>query len=356
MVRYRQPGSLIPTPKQSRQVHAATFNFLSETSKRILERGLLDGPPTTREFEKAARCGLNGSELYTPGADVKVWGGTPVFDAACSKAPHRRQVYLHMLRILHAATGVWQATFLMRVLGPLAMWIQDLPASESYHHAYWYGLLDHALEVALASLTECGLRIWPRDLADLGNPALPGQVLRLSIALGLLHDIGKVFGVEVRDEKSGEVWDPLREPLAYFKLRKGIPLFTPTRFRFLNHRGLNHHEAQGRSLLQSLLPKRTRKQIGSPLATAYDCYLERFEPKQIERPAPFDWLAYIVQQADGESARRARREGWSAESRFQELMAAAAEVPWKTALPATPLQSSDSTEDPDSVRESEATC
>jgi len=96
--------------------------------------------------------------------------------------------------------------------------------------------------------------------------------------------------------------------------------------------------------------------MGSPLAEAYDCYLERFDPNRVERSAPFSYIADIVQRADWESTNRAHREDWSAVPRFQELMEAAARVPWRSGEPAVPPQPADSGEDLVSEREPEATC
>lgn len=349
-------GKLIPRDWDGQQLDWETVWYLSEAHERTLEANVRSGHSGPEVSKKPFHRDMWPIEKYKPGRSVKITAGKAAFHGATWGAPHRGRAYIQMLRILHNATGVWQRNFVIRVLGPLALWVLDLPASESYHHAYHYGLLDHSLEVALACLTECGLRIWPRDPSHCGDPALPGRVLRLSITLGLLHDIGKVCGVEVRDEKSGEIWDPLREPLAYFKVRKGIPLFSPTSYRFLNGRGLHDHEQHGRNLLQSLLPKRTWSQIGSPLGAAYDAYLERFDRNRITRPAPIDFIADIVQRADGESTNRAHKEGWSAESRFQELMEAAARVQWnRDESPAIPPVD-DLRHTPDLEREPEATC
>lgn len=347
--------NLLPTVRDARQLLLNPVYYL-EKDCRTCEGGVRECPPTPEECGNADDRRLWDIDEHKPGRSVVITPSVEVFEANTAEAPYRGQVYLQLLRILYAATGVWQRRFVVRVLGPLAIWIQDLPASESYHHAYRYGLLDHALEVALASLTEVGLRIWPRDPSHCGDPALPGRVLRLTIALGLLHDVGKVFEVEVRDEKSGEIWDPLREPLLFFKVRHRIPIFSPTRFQYREKRGLHSHEKRGRNLLAHVLPKPLWKQIGWPLSEVYDCYLERFDLERLERPDPYSCIAYIVQQADGDSTRRAHRAGWSAVTRFQELMETAAQVPWKIGQPAMLPQTADSAKSPVSEREPEATC
>jgi hypothetical protein len=348
--------SLIPTEQEGRGLNGTTVHCLYETSPRILRQGPYDTTPTPREFEKAAHYCLTVVDSHRPGKEVKSWAPMPVIDAIASKAPYRKRAYLQLSRILFAVTGDWHWTFLDRLFGPIVLWVMDLPASESNHHAYRYGLLDHLLEVTLATVIHRGNAVRPEAPMDSEDPLDGGQVLRLSIALGLLHDIGKVLGVEVRDETSGELWDPFKEPLAYFKVRNKIPLFTPTRFQFLEHRGLHGHEEKGRELLPHILPRFLWKKMGQALTAVYDSYLERFSPNRIEREAPSDYVASIVQQGDEETARQARSKGWTPKDTFQKLMVTAARVPWKRIKPKARSTPAESGLGPVFVREPESTC
>jgi hypothetical protein len=199
--------------------------------------------------------------------------------------------------------------FTKDLLSPLVLWVLDLPASESHHHAHPYGLLDHMLEVALGSMVECIPKL--DDL--LGKGLLPlhlyDQALRLPVLMGLLHDIGKVFNVEVKDPKTGEIWDPMREPLAYFKARHKLPILEPTPLRFIKGRGLSGHEDKGRKLLPLVVHPKIWKRMGPDIAKTYDAYVGRYESPAVARPAPLDFIADCVHRADGASAARSRAKG-----------------------------------------------
>jgi len=142
---------------------------------------------------------------------------------------------------------------------------------------------------------------------------------RLSMALGCLHDIGKLFNVEVKDKKSGEIWDPMREPLAYFKARHKLPILEPTPFRFIKGRGLNGHEDKGRKLLPLVVHPKIWKRMGPDIAKAYDAYAGRYESPAVARPAPLDFIADCVHRADGTSAARSRAKGTKPGEYLREL-------------------------------------
>jgi hypothetical protein len=191
-----------------------------------------------------------------------------------------------------------------RLLRTLAVWVLDLPASESNHHAYPFGLLDHLLEVAVAAAAPYAY--WPGR--SLQTTWWDHRVLRLLAVTGLLHDLGKVFNVEVRDPGSGDLWDPLREPLVYFKARHGLGIFAPTPFRFVKGRGVKAHEEQGQALIPLVLPSMIRKdrvweKAAEEIVAASEAYVRRYDPPGIRRPAPMDYVADCVQRADALSTR-----------------------------------------------------
>jgi hypothetical protein len=199
--------------------------------------------------------------------------------------------------------------YLGRLFDPLVLWIMDLPASETNHHSYPYGLLDHALEVSLAAAMACAKEAeYEHFGGDLSERAC-GHRIRLAARVGLLHDIGKVFNVEVKDEKSGDIWDPMQEPLAYFKVRHELPILGPTPFRFIQGRGLNGHEALGRKLIYRLLHPKTATWMCVDTALAYDAYVGRYDVPPRPREVPLDFIANCVHEADCQSARRSRLKG-----------------------------------------------
>src|SRR5262245_59422053 len=158
--------------------------------------------------------------------------------------PSRRQAYDRLLDELAQVCPWTIDTVIMSLIGAFACWVVDLPASERFHHHGRFGLLDHGVEVSLgAILTHKRDFEWWRK--DTGYSSF-GFTLRLVAYLGLLHDFGKVFDVEVKAPRSGEIWDPLREPLAFFKLRHGMKLLDPTPRTYRPGRGVHAHEEKGR--------------------------------------------------------------------------------------------------------------
>jgi integrating conjugative element relaxase (TIGR03760 family) len=105
------------------------------------------------------------------------------------------------------------------VLEAYAGFVQQLPASESHHHAQPGGLLIHALEVADFALTFRRGQILPKGVA-------PEDILRLEhrwtyavFVAALLHDIGKLIAdlrvtLHGPELKVPELWTPLSGSMA----------------------------------------------------------------------------------------------------------------------------------------------
>lgn len=115
-------------------------------------------------------------------------------------------------------TAVSPAQFAMLYRAPLeryAALVQLLPASESHHHAYPGGLLDHGLEIVI-----CALKLRQSHLLPPGSsPEIQTQQAEAWTAgiayAALLHDIGKlVTDVDVEDQ-SGQRWHPWHGPLRH---------------------------------------------------------------------------------------------------------------------------------------------
>jgi len=286
-----------------------TLLLLNQLTERLQAQGY-EQPPAQVEFELASRTGLASAlRRHTPGKPVTGAGCSPIVDWVICSAAYRGDAR----HVLEYAPGFLQMsdpeTFITDLLSPLTLWVLDLPASESHHHSYRYGLIDHMLEVALASMVECIPSL--EDL--LGKGLLPlhlyDHATRLPGLLGLVHDIGKVFNVEVKEPKTGETWDPMREPLAYFKARHEIPILEPTDFRFLPGRGMNSHEKKGRDLLPLVFHPRIWRHMRSAISKLYDAYLGRYGPPTQARPIPLDFIADCVHRADGMSAARSHARG-----------------------------------------------
>lgn len=319
------------TPVATEENHLGPLDFqtvllLAQIQEGLAAQGHDEGLPPDMEFEIASRLGLKEAlRRHCPGKPVTGRGGTPVIDWIFCSTPYRNKA---KDALEYPSVGVYRTdveeAWIRDLLTPLTLWILDLPASESSHHAYPHGLLDHVLEVALAATIQCASKFGPEHWNDSMSERAYGQALRLSMALGVLHDIGKVFNVEVKDKKSGETWDPMREPLAYFKARHRLSILEPTPFKFVKGRGLNGHEEKGRKLIPLVVHPKIWKQMDSHIAKAYDAYAGRYDSPAVARPAPLDFIADCVHRADGASAARSRAKGTKPGEYLLELYARAA--------------------------------
>ena len=261
-------------------------------------------------FELASKIALTHDvRRYLPGKPIAGSGGEPAVDWILSSSPFRKEAAggFHDI-FLQWAPGDLEV-YLSKLIDPLALWVMDLPASESNHHSYPYGLLDHALEVGLASTLACAKKAEHEHIGgDLSERAW-GHRIRLAARLGLFHDVGKVFSVEVRDKKSGDIWDPMNEPLAYFKARHELPILGPTPFQFVEGRGLNRHEEKGKKLLSRLIHPETSPTMSADIALAYDAYAGRYDRPTMPWPVPLPFIVQCVHEADGVSANRSQVKG-----------------------------------------------
>ncbi|WP_409488537.1 MobH family relaxase [Pseudomonas promysalinigenes] len=155
----------------------------------------------------------------------------------------------HRKRLLER---IWQYTALSPLqfeqlyLEPIrryATYVQQLPASESHHHAYPGGMLDHGLE-----LVACSLRLRQSYLLPSGaapeDQAAQADAWSAAIAYGaLLHDVGKI-AVDIQVEyQNGEAWHPWHGPLNQ-----------PYRFRYHPDRDYQLHGAAAGLLYMKILP------------------------------------------------------------------------------------------------------
>jgi integrating conjugative element relaxase (TIGR03760 family) len=146
---------------------------------------------------------------------------------------------------------IWQRTAVSRVQfgrlyrGPLeryAALVQQFPASESHHHAYPGGMLDHGLEIVAIAL-----KLRQAHLLPVGAPpesqAAEAEAWTAGVAYAaLLHDIGKI-AVDVHVEYAdGTRWHPWHGPLS-----------RPYRFRYRKDRVYRLHSAAAGLLYTDIL-------------------------------------------------------------------------------------------------------
>lgn len=154
----------------------------------------------------------------------------------------------HRKRLLER---IWQYTALSQLqfeqlyLEPIrryATYVQQLPASESHHHAYPGGMLDHGLELVACSLKLRQSYLLPSGAAP-EDQAAQADAWSAAIAYGaLLHDVGKI-AVDVQVEyQNGERWHPWHGPLKQ-----------PYRFRYHPDRDYQLHGAAAGLLYTQIL-------------------------------------------------------------------------------------------------------
>ena len=167
----------------------------------------------------------------TPPADPGKGLMRPEPAASLLATPRRQRLLEH----------IWQRTSLSRrqfatlYMGPLERYaelVQQFPASESHHHAYPGGMLDHGLEIVAYALKLRQSHLLPAGTTPEAQAAQAEAWTAGTAYAALLHDVGKVavdLHVEYAD---GTVWHPWHGPLR-----------RPYRFRYRKEREYRLHSA-----------------------------------------------------------------------------------------------------------------
>ncbi|MFS2071234.1 MobH family relaxase [Pseudomonas sp. CT11-2] len=158
-------------------------------------------------------------------------------------AEHRRQ----LLDRIWQYTALSHAQFIQLYLNPIhryAEQVQQLPASETHHHAYLGGMLDHGLELVACSLKLRQSYLLPTGAAP-EDQAAQADAWSAGIAYGaLLHDVGKIAVDLLVERQDGRVWHPWHGPLDQ-----------PYRFRYLKGRDYHLHGAAAGLLYTQILDR-----------------------------------------------------------------------------------------------------
>ncbi|WP_416427660.1 MobH family relaxase (plasmid) [Pseudomonas sp. App30] len=167
----------------------------------------------------------------------------PMTAEALLAAEHRQK----LLERIWQYTALSQPQFEQLYLRPIrryADYVQQLPASESHHHAYPGGMLDHGLELVACSLKLRQSHLLPSGAAP-EDQAAQADAWSAGIAYGaLLHDIGKIaVDLQVEDQ-GGQPWHPWHGPLDQ-----------PYRFRYLKGRDYQLHGAAAGLLYTQVLDR-----------------------------------------------------------------------------------------------------
>lgn len=158
-------------------------------------------------------------------------------------AEHRRQ----LLDRIWQYTALSHPQFGQLYLNPIhryAELVQQLPASETHHHAYLGGMLDHGLELVACSLKLRQSYLLPTGAAP-EDQAAQTDAWSAGIAYGaLLHDIGKIAVDLLVERQDGRVWHPWQGSLDQ-----------PYRFRYLKGRDYHLHGAATGLLYTQILDR-----------------------------------------------------------------------------------------------------
>ncbi|MBJ7223525.1 MULTISPECIES: MobH family relaxase [unclassified Brenneria] len=151
--------------------------------------------------------------------------------ASLLATPRRRKLLEH----------IWQRTSLSRrqfaslYLAPLeryASLAQQFPASESHHHAYAGGMLDHGLEIVAYALKLRQSYLLPAGTTP-EDQAAQSEAWTAAVAYAaLLHDLGKLAVDLYVEYDDGTIWHPWHGPVQ-----------RPYRFRYREDREYRLHGA-----------------------------------------------------------------------------------------------------------------
>ncbi|WP_330208586.1 MobH family relaxase [Pseudomonas sp. Z13] len=148
----------------------------------------------------------------SPAPDLPKGLTRPETAASLLATPRRQKLLEH----------IWQRTSLSRQqfdtlyrtpLERYAALVQQFPASESHHHAYHGGMLDHGLEIVAYALKLRQSYLLPAGTTPEDQAAQAEAWTAATAYAALLHDIGKI-AVDLHVEHAdGSVWNPWHGPL-----------------------------------------------------------------------------------------------------------------------------------------------
>lgn len=166
-------------------------------------------------------------------------------------APMSTDELLALPRRQKFLTHIWQRTSISRkqfdllYLQPIkhyAALVQLFPASETHHHAYLGGMLDHGLEIMAYAL-----KLRQSHLLPIGSTpeeqAAQSEAWSAGIAYAaLLHDIGKIAVDLYVEYENGQVWHPWHGAVT-----------KPYRFKYRKDREYRLHSASAGLLYHQIL-------------------------------------------------------------------------------------------------------
>jgi integrating conjugative element relaxase (TIGR03760 family) len=211
------------------------------------------------------------------------------------------------INVIADLIGISRANFTKDVLPAIRAVVeftQQLPASQSHHHANPGGLAQHVLDVARRALAIRGGRELPVGCSPEERSRRKHR-WSVGVFLGaLLHDIGKPITDVIVQFKTQSSSDPIRwQPLTGSMLEMGLTHYTVT-FPVSGEREYRAHEKLGIVLLQRCVPGHVLSWLGEDAGLMQSLFaLLSGDPEKS------GVLAEIVRQADMESTAHNLRHG-----------------------------------------------
>lgn len=162
------------------------------------------------------------------------------------------------------------------VAARFAVYVVDLPASERDHDSGDFGLLDHSLAVARSTVGELvrpGFRVSEDPAVNYREQPIWAYS---GFVLGLLHDVGKVFDLDVIPCGEGPTWNPVEEPLMAFLRRQRLNSSGRDSWRWKKGRRLNGHVWKGNALAPVILPPASKDLLGTRLRVLLETFTRSY--------------------------------------------------------------------------------
>lgn len=177
----------------------------------------------------------------TPSTETPKGLTRPESAASLLATPRRQKLLEHIWQRTSLSRGQF-ATLYLAPLERYAELVQQFPASESHHHAYPGGMLDHGLEITAYALKLRQSHLLPAGATPEAQAAQAEAWTAGTAYAALLHDVGKV-AVDLHVEHAdGSVWHPWHGPLQ-----------RPYRFRYRPGREYRLHSAATGLLYRQVL-------------------------------------------------------------------------------------------------------
>ena len=179
----------------------------------------------------------------TPSTETPKGLTRPESAASLLATPRRQKLLEHIWQRTSLSRGQF-ATLYLAPLERYAELVQQFPASESHHHAYPGGMLDHGREIVAYALKLRQSYLLPAGVTPEAQAAQAEAWTAGTAYAALLHDIGKI-AVDLHVEHAdGSAWHPWHGPV-----RK------PYRFRYRKEREYRLHSAATGLLYARLLDR-----------------------------------------------------------------------------------------------------